>query len=129
VFSIIYVRTDGCGVDNRNMASYWNREAKPSQGNPQTPMKQLFRLDRRTIISESWVGTRGPSSLYKLSSDQATPVSGGAGALGLAIAEAVVESGGSVVLLDTREAPADSKSRFLLPLLMLSVAQRSTSTS
>lgn len=29
------------------------REAKPSQGDPSRPVSQLFRLDDRTVISES----------------------------------------------------------------------------
>ncbi|KAJ5105919.1 short-chain dehydrogenase [Penicillium alfredii] len=58
------------------------RDIKPRLGGPEMTTAQLFRLDGRTVL-----------------------ISGGAGDLGLAVAESVLETGGDVVCLDLRETP------------------------
>lgn len=38
-----------------NVHALQYREAKPSQGDPTRPVSELFRLDNRTIISETLI--------------------------------------------------------------------------
>lgn len=40
-------------ISEGNVHSLEHREAKPSQGDPSRPVSELFRLDNRTVISES----------------------------------------------------------------------------
>ncbi|KAE8143498.1 hypothetical protein BDV38DRAFT_292090 [Aspergillus pseudotamarii] len=66
------------------------RESKPSQGDPSRPVKDLFRLDKRTIVSTL-------SRPFLLT--------GANGFLGTTLAMAILESGGDVVCLDLPEEP------------------------
>ncbi|KAI0025803.1 oxidoreductase [Xylariomycetidae sp. FL0641] len=61
------------------------RETKAPQGNPSTPVANLFRLDGRTIV-----------------------VTGANGFLGTTLATAILESGGDVVCLDVMESPTSA---------------------
>ncbi|KAI1841787.1 hypothetical protein JX265_007109 [Neoarthrinium moseri] len=58
------------------------REAKASQGDPSTPVANLFRLDGRTVV-----------------------VTGASGFLGTTVTESVLESGGDVICLDVLDKP------------------------
>ena len=78
------------------------REAKQQpQGRISLSASQLFRLDRRSILSEYSIQRLLRKSLghvVMLIEEQVT--GGGGGALGIAVAGAILESGGDVVCID-----------------------------
>lgn len=110
-----------------------DRETKARLGSPSMNTKDLFRLDRRTILSElccpvlvaqHLVQRRRPKALDfcqilnifisnihvlfsfdRLVSDHHETVTGGGGAMGLEIARSVLESGGDVICFDRQESP------------------------
>lgn len=93
------------------------REAKPSQGDPSLPVSQLFRLDNRTIISES---TACPMRHMPLLNALTEKVTGATGFLGSTLAIAMLESGADVVCLDLPPTPtAQNWSQYLLSIFLI----------